>query len=809
MTFKKRLFRFGLYIMLILALLLTVIAYGGAYFIKHELLHLFEKRFEPQTENVNVKLSLLKKFPNPYVKIENLSLISELEKGRHQVIQLKKSSFQIDIFKLLKGEYVLKKVTAQNAKIHIYIDEKGKQTRVTHYKKPSEKRSEFAIAFPSVVLDSISIHVENHFKKSDFNLYIKDAEIGGNFANGLLQLDGNLKGEIESIGKMDKPIFKDKPFEIELKYNYDIGLRKHVFDESRLLMEPSAFKIVGSIEQKHPEGQMMDLQLTGEEEVNALLGLLPKAYSQQFIQKNKNLDGHFHTTFKGIVGPKHKPLIEAEIKVEHAIVQATDYALQLDSLQFQAYFSNGVDRNAASSELRVNNFEAYIDGKPILADFELLNFDTHQIDLSFNIDVNLQDLEAVLPKDKVEKMGGQLKLKGHYKAHPDLGKSPLLSLDGGLKFKKDTLIFDKSTLPFRRIDGAISIKDSVLTFKNLKGNLSGIPFQLKGGIKNFYRLFFENGKDLRFDIDAYSRSINLDKVFKRMAPKSSAAKKTAKHPLEIPRHFSGNLAMRSPKVKYQGANSQEFNIQIAINNSKIAVKKLDMDVMHGHLSLNANLSKKKNGNFDVQSDINLANINTKRLLEMFKDFGQKLLTSKQVEGRLSGKIKMTAELGKKLDFPSSKITYAADFSLKDANLRDFEPLVKAFRYVKKKAAEDLYIDDLKGKAFYQKNQLLIPALNFNSNLSEFSFFGKRNADESMHFHLELSLVDLLLKSSKRKIEEMKSKKKSKKRKGGIEMRLELEGKPGDLGVKPIRKRVWEEEQKALNREFRIKKNKLN
>ena len=57
MSFKKRLFRFFLYLLLIFVLLGAVLVWGGASLIKHELKVFFEKKFEPNLEELDVTKS--------------------------------------------------------------------------------------------------------------------------------------------------------------------------------------------------------------------------------------------------------------------------------------------------------------------------------------------------------------------------------------------------------------------------------------------------------------------------------------------------------------------------------------------------------------------------------------------------------------------------------------------------------------------------------------------------------------------------------------------------------------------------------
>ena len=179
------------------------------------------------------------------------------------------------------------------------------------------------------------------------------------------------------------------------------------------------------------------------------------------------------------------------------------------------------------------------------------------------------------------------------------------------------------------------------------------------------------------------------------------------------------------------------------------------------------------------------------------------MTSKQIEGRLTADLKLSGELDNELQFLENDFSYRADFTLDDAELNNFEPLTQAFTFLKKDEAANLKITDLQGQAIYHRNQLLVPNLEFNSNISYITFFGKRQADQHMKWHAEVSLGDLLFKSKKKKLAELLGKRKSQR--GKMNARVEISGMPYQLGVKPNSKETWLETKREVTRQYNRKK----
>jgi len=225
--------------------------------------------------------------------------------------------------------------------------------------------------------------------------------------------------------------------------------------------------------------------------------------------------------------------------------------------------------------------------------------------------------------------------------------------------------------------------------------------------------------------------------------------------------------------------------------------------LDGNFRLNGRFDKNLRDNFTLYSDVKIRNLNTKTLLRLFNDFTQNVLTSEQVAGRLTADLKLSGELDENLQFLENDFSYHADFSFTDGELNNFEPLTKALKSLKKEAAAHVRIQDLQGEAIYHKKQMFIPDLQFNSNLSYITLFGRRKIDESMDWHVELSLADLFFKSEQKKNDELFGKRNGGK--GKMRARVGISGKPYQLMVKPQSKKTFAEEQGKLKRAFQKRK----
>ena len=648
---------------------------------------------------------------------------------------------------------------------------------------------------PKLHLKNIQLASQNDYKKSNWIFNLQKADFQGFVKDEIIKLNGNMSGNLDSLTQKGRTLLANKPVELETDILINPSEKLTEIENGKLNFAFTHFDLNGSIKTQYPEGNIIDLNLHAENEFDGLFGFLPDHIQSKFKQVNEAAKSKIDIQISGLSGAKHNAGIEAKMVVSDVEIISLENNAKFEDLNFQVTYTNGEEKNATSSELIIKDLKGTLEGNPINVDLNLTNFENPNIESDFDFNLDLKDLTHFIPISGIKKSGGKLALEGKIRGEPNSEKGWTTSLNGYINFEKNEILFEKSDFNFTELTGKIEIQDSLLFFKNLKGNFSDIPFNLTGNIKNSYRLFLNNRKDLDFELNIYSNSVNLNNVFKGI---SKTGKKVNKgdHALNIPKFYDGIIQLNTPQLKYRDAVAQRFSSTILIKNGGINIPKFQTDVLHGHLSLDAKLKKISRQNFSLNSNINLGNINAKRLFKIFKNFDQKVLTSKQIEGRLNAQIQLNAMVDSDLKLHSDGISYFADFSVKKAELIDFEPITKALRHVvKKKEAAHVLIDNLKGKALFHKHEMFIPFLNFESNLTTLSLHGNRKPNDFMDFNVQLSLANLLFNFKKRK----KSKKSTKE--GRMNVRVNLTGKPGEMKIRPRNKKNFEEAKRATNRAY--------
>jgi hypothetical protein len=805
--FKKR----GLIFFLIIGVLTLLLFFAGNFFgrkFEVQVREALGNIFEPEVSNLEVDFSFLKHFPHPSLSLCNLTLVSNKHDTSRQILYLENADFQFDIYKFIKGDFSLRVVKISNGDLLFYTNENGDNIRPFQYNEVEEakKKQKFELSFPKIEVENITVRGDNRFKNAQWKVSANSADLKGELIGTKIFLDGDVFAVLDTFQKDERLILDNLPIDINTHFKLDNEEKVSTFTDAQLKISNSEFKGGGTITTQYPIGSVLDLKLQGKDGFQSIMGLLPEEYLVKFQQTNPSAKFDTQIHINGLGGPKYSSKIDIEAVAENAQIEMTEYPVKLENVNFAVSYTTGDSISRKDNHLIVKDLSALLNGRPIKLNVDLINLDTPEINLDFDFDLDLGDFHKIAPIAGIEEIGGILTLKGGYKVKgtEDSNQRPNLRMNGAVILSNDLLSVGGKR--FQNLNGKVQINDDRLAFNGINGTFSSIPFELNGKADNVYRFLFDTKENVIAKVDIKCESIYLNSVFQSLSTKGKkkqVKKQTTEHPLDFPDYLRGDIKISSPKMYYKDVIAKRVRAKFSLFKNQINIPYLEMNILDGMFNLNGRFIKNQRKNFTLYSNVNIDKINTKTLLELFNDFEQNVLTSKQIEGRLTADLKLSGELDNQLQFLENDFSYRADFTLDDAELNNFEPLTQAFTFLKKDEAAHLIITDLKGQAIYHRNQLLVPNLEFNSNISYITFFGKRQADQHMKWHAEVSLGDLLFKSKKKKLAELLGKRKSER--GKMNARVEISGMPYQLGVKPNSKETWLETKREVTRQYNRKK----
>ena len=208
-------------------------------------------------------------------------------------------------------------------------------------------------------------------------------------------LNGHVNGVLDTFQKDGPIILQDFPVVLNTHFKLDNEVKTSTFTDTNIKILNSEFTGGGTIITQYPVGSMLDLTLTGKDGFQSILGLLPAEYLSKFKQTNPDAKVSTQLRINGLGGPKHSSKIDIEIIAENAKVEMTEYPVVLDAVNFAITYTTGDDISRVDNHLIIKDLSAVLNGRPVFFNADIINLDTPQIALNFDLDIDLNDFYKI------------------------------------------------------------------------------------------------------------------------------------------------------------------------------------------------------------------------------------------------------------------------------------------------------------------------------------------------------------------------------------------------------------------------------
>jgi hypothetical protein len=366
--------------------------------------------------------------------------------------------------------------------------------------------------------------------------------------------------------------------------------------------------------------------------------------------------------------------------------------------------------------------------------------------------------ENYVPKDyrheEIENLELHLKSTLHYKTNTL--SSTQVQLD---KFEGKMHVHP---LRFENFNGKFQYKDDHLMIQDLKGKMGRTTFKIG---MNYYLGEDESIKkrDNSFqltsdfiDFDALS-NYNL-KVAKRSDTTSLSKNKTA----DVPEHAEAFNLYELPFTDMQ------FNVDIdhfvyhrldlkdikgqlrTTQDHFIYLDTISLNAAGGHIALNGFFNGSDSKHIFLEPNLKITNADLDKLLFKFENFGQDVMLSENLHGKLNtnitGKIRVYPDLAVDLDQSEVHI----DAQILKGRLENYDPVMMLSDYFGDKNLTKIKFDTLQNHMDIVKGKITIPNMTIESTLGHMDISGTQNMNNEIDYYVRIPL-SVLMKATRNKI----------------------------------------------------------
>lgn len=420
-----------------------------------------------------------------------------------------------------------------------------------------------------------------------------------------------------------------------------------------------------------------------------------------------------------------------------SLIQMTSSNLQLDLPEWNDYKGKAalqLETNSKSQILKIDsvtlqkkNSQVDIDGS--------WNLKSDRIALDGKGQVDLSDFEELIPESFGSDWKGSSAVEINYS-----GNAKEFNWNQGitLKAQVEKLGFDWSKdIKLRKTKGNLEYSKGTIKFSNLLTELNGQELFADGTLSNVNK-----ADKLNIQMRLRTQSLIM----------STAEGGSESLQLQLPR-FTSSVIIEADELKIDDLKMSAVRISLQADSNQVNVERLFAQGIGGQLEAKGQLKRQGKG-FALYAEGDMTKVAIDQLFEAFSDFGQKTLTSKQLEGTLSSDFQIQMLLDASLQPEMDAIKVIASSELQNAELSNFKPLETVAENVQLDELNTLRISNHKQNWSIENQKVYLEKSMWRSNAIDVEISGIHQFDNTIDYQFSLPINRLVSKRKSQMDEEL-------------------------------------------------------
>lgn len=700
----------------------------------------------------DIDLTIIKNFPDASVVFHNIGIAESVPRSDKQFLHAGEISLVFNIMNLLKGNYVIEKIIADEGYCNLVRDKKGNINYKFWKSSDDTTSANFSIDLQKVECNKMEFNYRDYKYQTDIALFIHHADFSGNFSADKysMQVAGDVLSKHVNISGSGYLVNQET--EVKSTVLVDVNEDKYTFKKGTVALDKNNFLVDGSITLK--EKDYYDLLITGDKiNMEALFLLLPGDASKKLsgIQSTGNLN--FETKIKGYNTSTETPRIDINFDVVKGSVKHEKFGDKLTDVSFKGSYSNGEKHNAESSSIHITNFNARQNNEPISFSLNYANFTNPSIELKLNGNLpasliipfavkDASDVEGMISLNNINISGNIKTLSSSLATHQPTGE---------IEFKN--LSFTSNDQPVALRSGKAIVQNNEIRFDQLVASLGGSEVMLNLTVSNWIQTIFPSEFQPALHIDGSLKSgqIDLNKLLAAFSSgeeiKSATTEiKSVDDVTNTMLNFSGTITAEVNELTYDKLLFSNIKTTLDLTPGMIVLDNLTCNAMNGSCELNASFRELSNGTLILETNGTIQQIDIDQLFDQFNNFDQTTLTSKNLKGKLSANIyELKAMWDKDYQLIESSIYNRTNMKIENGELMDYKPLESLSGFVNIKDLRHIIFSTFENEIEIKDRTIIIPAMKIESSALDLYMSGKHSFDNVIDYQFKLSMADLLVK----------------------------------------------------------------
>jgi len=691
--------------------------------LRDKLLFVVNEQLNAPVSAQNLQMNFMHKFPNISLKLDDVLVNGTLEEDT--LLFCKNLYIEFGILSILKGETIIKKISAYEGKLNLIWNANGENNY--SILKPTSTNSNSYINLEGLTIMNTEINIESRKMSSlDYHFIAKRIKLSGILEKDAINAKARWEVYVPNWNKQSVFISGSSDF-------YSNSTSKSIeIKNGQLKLNEWQLQLSGNINENDGVWSASAKNL----DMGKVFQLLPKEFIPS--SRNLNLDGNLDLNINAISNFSGTS-INAKGKWTNGILNINDSYFIGNNINAQIIYSNGKLNSFETSLLRFEDISLESRGSKFRGVLSLENFKQPKCKADIKFDSRWMDLMHWLEYKTWEgskgELLGEIYWNNDFKNIDELKKKVFW----GGKWKGNLLV-PKADLEIEGANQTTQISNFNIEFDNYNLNIiSGViqtqnsKAKVKGAIKNALNDFDES-YELQITGDEWHiEELKKWKIWEADFTGNDDPEFNSNYSLTIAtdrvsfKNFLGTEARCLVKGKGYNAKTNDFFIRQSGGTISSIVEWRPSKKSGGQLRLNGLVK----------------NTSLKGIFQSFQNFNQNELTDKNLSGNLNANGEIRIDFNPEFSILSENILADIEFKVEDGNLKNFKTLDALRRFTEVEKLSNIKFGEFTNRVRIANKMIIIPEMTLENSALTLKVEGTNGFDGKMNFLIQMQLRELL------------------------------------------------------------------
>lgn len=711
------------------------------------------KSLAAQVEVDGVSLSLFKDFPHASVRFQGVRM---KEAGsipsKKYLLKAKTISLRFNLLDIVRKKYKVKVLRLTNLEVSPHVFSDGTDNYHFWKSTSSAANQNFAFELQKIVLTNIHLIYTNESTQT-----LIDATLPGFVATGKFsseQYTLTLAGAVamKQFKMHDTEYSGERILNLWLALDADNKNGTYKITDGRIETGKLQLKADGQITYSNVK-KALNLSIAAQgSTLEEMISLVPQNFSNRLNGYDFKGKADIQTTISGRFGDKYLPSISVRLDLNNGSISEKSSGVSFREVSVVASYV--LKDNGKSETITINNLKAKLGDGLINGALVLNGLQASNVQSTFNVSVNLNELQQFLKSKYFQSMSGWLSIKGAFDgnisnlSHPTSDDIRNSNFSGSGSIQQAEVKLTDYSLPITKINARFTFNGNDLQMQQVAMLVGKSDFNFNCTLSNLIGWTYNNNENLgingtlqtsRFDWDELSAAQNTHKGYSK------------EYNFSLPESIDiSKLQFRCNSFTFSTFTATALSGNIQMIDKVLTANSILMQTSKGKVAGQFTINARAAEHSFIQAKANLNQVNVSSLFTQFANFGQDDLKAENLEGTISADIVFAAKMLNNLDIDLNSVKAHADIQIDNGRLVNYKPMQSLSSFLRVEDLADIRFQTLVNQIDIANQVIFIPSMSVKSSALDLELMGTHTFNNDLDYHFVIGLADLLAAKYKRK-----------------------------------------------------------